>query len=374
MHLTLEDVLHGYDPTRPLAEAETIPRDWYIDPRVAELERRSVFGGTWQYVCSTDQLREPGDFVTSNIAGEPVVVVRDKEGRVRAFFNVCRHHAAEVATGPCGHVPSLRCPYHGWTYGLDGQLKGAPEFDGVLNFDKSANGLVPIRVETWEQFVFVCLQPDGSSLCAHLGDMAPRVSLLGLSNLRFVERRTYDFACNWKVYVDNYLDGGYHIPHIHKGLGSVLEYAEYTIENKDRFCLQASPMASGADGQTAAVRKGDNAYYYWLFPNFMLNWYEGYMDVNYVLPLSLDRTRVTFDFFFSEQTRNESAESVAVASRIQDEDVDICESVQRGLRSSAYNTGRLSVRREAGEQHFHRLLFGFLAGGVEPRAQRGAGP
>jgi choline monooxygenase len=161
------------------------------------------------------------------------------------------------------------------------------------------------------------------------------------------------------VFVDNYLDGGYHVPHLHKGLNSVLDYKQYTIECEDRYCLQSSPIrASGGESETAAVRQG-HAYYFWQYPNFMLNWYQGVMDTNLVLPLAVDRTLVIFEFYFGDVSPESAArnrQSVEVGERIQNEDVAICESVQRGLRSRAYGAGRLSVRREAGEQLFHRLL------------------
>jgi choline monooxygenase len=160
--------------------------------------------------------------------------------------------------------------------------------------------------------------------------------------------------------VDNYLDGGYHVPHLHKGLNSVLDYKEYTIENGERYCLQSSPMVSSDQHASfTATRTGERAYYYWLYPNFMINVYEGVMDTNLVLPVAPDKCVVQFDFYFSdvsEERKEHNANSVAVSDRIQDEDVDICESVQRGLRSRAYGAGRLSVRREAGEHLFHRLL------------------
>jgi choline monooxygenase len=265
-----------------------------------------------------------------------------------------------VANVPCGTVQHLRCPYHGWTYGLDGSLKGAPEFAGVRNFDRGANGLVPVRVETWEQFIFVTLDPGAAALMTFLGDLPDRVATLGLADLHFFARKTYSLACNWKVYVDNYLDGGYHVPHLHKGLSSVLDYKEYTIEISERYSLQSSPMVRSEEHELfAATRTGDRAYYYWLYPNFMINIYEGVMDTNLVLPLATDRCLVQFDFFFkdvSDDARIANQESVAVSDAIQNEDVDICESVQRGLRSRAYGAGRLSVRRERGEYLFHRLL------------------
>jgi choline monooxygenase len=356
----LERVLGTYDAQAPLERAFTIPGSWYTDRRVLELERRAVFGGTWQAVGRLDQVGRAGDYLTAEVGGEPVVVVRGQDGALRGFFNVCRHHAAAVCTEAQGSAPSLRCPYHGWTYSLEGELRGTPDFDGVQGFDRARNGLMPLAVDVWEQFVFVRTSPEGPSLAEFLGSLAAQAAPLGLSKLHFVERRVYRFDSNWKVFVDNYLDGGYHIPFLHKGLDSVLDYAAYTIENGERHCLQKSPMRdSGKDAQTAAVRGGAEAFYFWLYPNFMVNWYQGVMDTNLVRPLGLDRTEVVFDFYFADgspEARAHNLASIEVGQRIQDEDTGICASVQRGLGSRAYEAGRLSVRREAGEHLFHRLL------------------
>jgi choline monooxygenase len=359
MHDPLELVLARYDDAAPLAEASTIPSEWYIDPRIAALERRTVWSRSWQLVGRAAQVAAPGEFVTAEVAGEPVVVVRGSDGVLRGFFNVCRHHAAAVMTAPCGKVDRLRCPYHGWTYDLAGQLRGVPELEGVKRFDRKAMGLVPLAVASWEGFVFVHLDPDPVPLERSLGALVEQVAPLALGALQFCERREYTLACNWKVYVDNYLDGGYHVPHLHASLSSVLSYTDYTIENFERFCLQSSPTRDGeGDASTAAVRKG-RARYYWIYPNLMLNWYEGHLDTNLVIPLGVDRTKVVFEFFFDDvgaARREANRQSMAVSERIQDEDVAICESVQRGLGSRAYRAGRLSVRREAGEHLFHRLL------------------
>lgn len=360
MSLSLHQILSSYNDKAPLENASTIPAVWYTDERVADLERQNVFGGTWQVVARADQLREPGQFVATELAGEPLVLVRGSDGQLRAFYNVCRHHAASVVTESQGKATILRCPYHGWSYGLDGTLKGAPEFEGVCGFDRSQNGLLPVRVETWEQFVFVNLDPRAASLADFLGRLIQRLAPLNLSSLHFFERRAYSLNCNWKVFVDNYLDGGYHVPHLHKGLNSVLEYKQYTIENEDRYCLQSSPMVSSElDAATSATRKGDRAWYFWQYPNFMINLYHGYMDTNLVLPDGVDRCKVVFDFYFddvSQAAAERNRQSIAVGERVNNEDVGICESVQRGLHSRAYGAGRLSVRREAGEHLFHRLL------------------
>ena len=369
MKPTIREIIESYDASAPLAEAWTIPAPWYTDAGLYELERRTVFARTWQLVARVEQVAEAGQYVTADVAGEPVVVVRGEDGVLRAFFNVCRHHAAEVLTEPEGCAKVLRCPYHGWTYTLEGNLRGTPDFSGVCRFDRAENGLAPVECEVWESWVFVRVEPEGGTLAEFLGaELIEQVRPLDLGGLHWMERRHYSFDCNWKVFVDNYLDGGYHVPHLHKGLDSVLDYANYTIENGARFCLQSSPVVSaGAESETGAVRTGRRALYYWLYPNFMINWYEGVMDTNLVLPRGVDKTEVIFDFYFpdvSDAARARNLASISVGQRIQDEDTAICKSVQRGLTSRAYRAGRLSVRREAGEHLFHRLLHADLSAGL----------
>jgi phenylpropionate dioxygenase-like ring-hydroxylating dioxygenase large terminal subunit len=381
MKPSLVEIIDSYNPNAPLAEALTIPAPWYTDQTLYNLELQTVFANSWQWAGRVDQVREPGQYVTSDIAGEPIVVVRGTDGVLRGFFNACRHHAAAVMTEPEGKANQLRCPYHGWTYSLAGELKGTPDFSGVCNFDRAANGLLPVQTGVWKNWVFVRMaghdtagtsatsEPSGNELESFLGaDLINQIRPLGLEKLHWMERRHYQFDCNWKVFVDNYLDGGYHVPYLHKGLDSVLDYSNYTIENGQRFCLQSSPMVSdGAEPETGAVRKGDRALYYWIYPNFMINLYDGVMDTNLVVPLAVDKTEVIFDFYFpdvSESARERNRASIEVGQRIQDEDVSICRSVQRGLNSRAYHAGRLSVRREAGEHLFHRLLHADLKAGA----------
>jgi choline monooxygenase len=236
----------------------------------------------------------------------------------------------------------------------------------VCDFDRAQNGLVPLEFIEWENWVFVKLNRSPFSFTT---DLVDQIRDLKLNDLHWFERRHYSFDCNWKVFVDNYLDGGYHVPYLHKGLDSVLDYSNYMIENGPRHCLQWSPLVSeGAEAQTGAVRQGDRALYYWIYPNFMINWYDGVLDTNFVVPRGVDQTEVIFDFYFpdvaSEEARQRNLASVEVGQRIQDEDVAICKSVQRGLNSRAYNAGRLSVRREAGEHLFHRLLHADLSAGI----------
>ena len=374
----LTAMIEDYDSSAPLAEASTIPSAWYTDERIFELEKETIFSHSWQFAARIDQLNKPGDYVTSEIAGEPIVVIRGSDNKLRAFFNVCRHHAAAVMTEREGHASQMRCPYHGWTYSLEGELKGTPDFAGVCHFDRGENGLMPVEMAAWEKWVLVKLEggqvrllnESGGGLDEFLGiDLIDQFQKLNLGDLNWVERRRYTLNCNWKVFVDNYLDGGYHVPHLHKGLDSVLNHSQYTIENGEHFCLQSSPMAHGDDDDVNAVRTGKRALYYWLYPNFMMNWYEGMLDTNLVRPLAVDRTEVIFDFYFADLSRaalERNLASIEVSDRIQREDLDICESVQRGLRSRAYKAGRLSVRREAGEHLFHRLLHADLRVGLTP--------
>jgi choline monooxygenase len=356
-------IVDDYDPNLPLDHAWTIPASWYVNKELYEHELKSVFSNTWQFAARKEQVASPGQYVTSDIAGEPVVVVRGNDGVLRGFFNVCRHHAAAVMTEPEGKAAQLRCPYHGWTYSLEGELKGTPDFSGVCDFDRARSGLAPVELLEWENWIFVKINHSPFSFTP---DLVGEIGSLKLADLHWFERRHYHFDCNWKVFVDNYLDGGYHVPYLHKGLDSVLDYSNYMIENGEFHCLQWSPIISeGAEAQTGAVRKGDRALYYWIYPNFMINVYDGVMDTNLVIPRGVDQTEVVFDFYFpdvvSEEARQRNQASVEVGQRIQDEDVAICKSVQRGLNSRAYNAGRLSVRREAGEHLFHRLLHADLS-------------
>jgi choline monooxygenase len=372
---SLNNIVESYNPNAPLAEAFTPPSSWYTDWRLLELEQRTVFSRSWQMSGRAKQLREPGQYITGEVVGEPILLVRGRDGVLRGFYNVCRHHAAAVVPESQGKLDHLRCPYHGWIYNLEGALIVAPEFGGFCNFEKSINGLIPIRAAIWQDWAFVMLLSKGPSLEDFVGkDLIEQFKKLKLEQLSWFERRSYTVNCNWKVFVDNYLDGGYHVPQIHTALNSVLDYSGYKIETGERFCVQSSPTVSGgADTITAEVRKGDRVYYFWVYPNFMINWYEGVMDTNLVVPRGIDRTEVVFDYYFmdvSEKAREKNLASIAVSERIQTEDVAICESVQRGLTSRGYSTGRLSVQREAGEHLFHKLLYADLKSGLSNHVGR----
>jgi choline monooxygenase len=361
MTTSLAHTLSSFDPEQPLERARTIPAAWYLDPAVYELEQRTVFGDCWQPAGRLDQLGGPGDFVTARAGADPVLLVRGEDDVLRGFFNVCRHRAARVATEECGRASRLRCRYHGWTYDLAGRLRGVPEFDGVQDFRREDNGLAPLAVAGWGPYAWVYPGEAPLPLAEFLHPLPERVTAGEMARLRWVARREYEVACNWKIYCDNYLDGGYHVNTVHPGLAGVLDYTRYRTEVFANTSVQSSPLKpAGKDPAFTAVRSGELAQYWWVFPNFMLNLYEGLMDTNLVLPLSPDRCRVVFDFFFAQTEGAEAKrfieESIAVAHQVQIEDVGICEEVQRNLACRAYDTGRFSVKREAAGYHFHQLL------------------
>ncbi len=339
---------------RPLEQAETIPSSWYTDARVLSFEQEAVFLRSWQYVGHEAQLARAGDYVTATVAESPLLLLRDPEGRIRAFYNVCRHRGGPLAMEACGHANVLQCKYHGWTYRLDGTLRGVPRFDRSELFDKRDYGLVPVAVQSWEGLLFVNLSGDAVALEAVLGGIRERIAPLRLDRTRFYRRDEYDVACNWKAYVDNYLEG-YHIPLVHPELCKVLDYRAYVTETHGHYSLQYSPLRDGA-----GVYGDGEAFYYFVFPNTMLNVLPGRVQMNSVVPDGPERCRVLFDYYYDDVTSPEAlrriAGDLAFSDEVQREDAEICRHVQRGLRSRGYDRGRFSPECEEGVYHFQCLL------------------
>jgi choline monooxygenase len=352
----LNSLLADFDPSLPLERARTIPAAWYADVEIAAAERRTVFADSWIFVGRLNQVEKPGSYFTADLAGEPILVIRGQDGVLRAFYNVCRHKAAVLLSEPSGQVSRLRCRYHGWTYDLAGRLRGTPEFDGVAEFTREENGLKEIAVATFGPLVAVRQDAGGPSLTECLNPLPERVPQTELAAMHFIERKEYELRCNWKVFVDNYLDGGYHVNTVHPALAGMLDYSKYRTETFAFSSVQTSPL----DGARASLRPGQLAQYWYVFPNFMQNLYGGMMDTNVVFPLAPDRCRVIFDFYFAADgpTGEErfQRESMDLAHQIQLEDMGICEEVQRGLGSCSYDTGRFSVQREKAGYHFHQRL------------------
>ena len=358
--------------------AETLASRFYTDPRILQLEKDRIFHRTWQWVGTLSQpcgnvdgiartIADPESFFTADVAGEPVVIVRDKEGILRAFSNVCRHRAGPIAQGNgCRHV--FQCAYHGWTYTLDGRLIGTPEVDGVAFFDRSTMGMVPLRLETWEQFLFVNFDADAPPLSAFLGNIPELAKEFSFAGLQLAERRDYYVDCNWKVYVDNYLDA-YHIPVVHPGLMKEIDYPKYRTDTFRYHSQQLGPVKAlkPNDTEQRIYPPGlglKDALYFWVFPNLMLNIYPDNIQLNLIVPISHDKTLTIFEWYFhhaaSEKVRERVKTVTSFSEEVQQEDISICEAVQRGLHSSTYDRGRYSVKRENGVHHFHMLLSEFL--------------
>jgi len=343
--------------TVPVERSQTVPSAWYVDPGFHAVDRDAIFARTWQFVAHIGTLANPGDYVTATVADDPIIVVRDRDGTLRAFYNVCRHRGGPLALDERGCVKALTCKYHGWTYRLDGTLRGVPQFDRTELFDKRDYGLVPVRVETWEGLVFVCLEPEHTPpLSTVVAGIAERIRPNLLSTKRLVHQVDYHVDANWKVYVDNYLEG-YHVPHVHPELNKVLDYLEYTTELAPWYSLQHSPLI---EDNVYTGDQGGEAFYYWVYPNFMLNLVGDRLQANLVLPDGPDRCVVRFWYYYDDPDAAgrevRIAADVAYSDMVQLEDREICERVQLGLRSRAYDRGRFSVEMESGVYHFQQLL------------------
>ena len=356
--------VYGFDPELPLDSAWTPPSAWYTDPSFHQLELERVFQLAWHSAARADQLEQAGSFVAGRSAGEPWVVVRQPSGELRAFYNVCRHHAAEVCRG-AGQLEQLVCPYHRWTYDLDGQLASAPELGPARDFERGEFALPPLAARSLEPFVFVSAAAEPWDMDGELAELAARLAAMDTGRLAFAKRLSCEVACNWKVFVDNYLDGGYHVPHLHRGLAGELDMTSYRTELMGRLSIQSSGGGAGA-------RVDWGALYAFVHPNFMVNRYGPWMDTNLVLPLGHERCEVVMEYWLDPRAAAGGAQyverSLADSWRIQLEDVDISESVQRGVASRSFERGRYSVAREGAMHLFHRNLAADLAGNPAWRA------
>lgn len=340
---------------KPIEQAETIPSDWYTSSDILALEKEVVFCSHWQLACHMSQLPDKGDMITIEVADNPVLIVRDDSNKVRAFHNVCKHRGGPVAVKK-GTTSVLQCQYHGWTYLLDGSLRGVPQFNKVDLFDKKDYGLEPIRLNAFQGLVFINLSNKQEPIKKIVGKISNRLSPINLSNYNHYSDQRYIVDCNWKIYVDNYLEG-YHIPIVHPELAKLLDYKNYTVETSPWYSLQYSPMKH--DGNLYS-EDGGEAFYYFIFPNIMLNILPGRLQTNVVRPITETKTEVLFSYYYEYV---EAAESKGIITKdmnyshdIQLEDIEICESVQKGIQSKAYNKGRFSVEREKGVYHFQSLL------------------
>ncbi|MFZ9709399.1 MAG: aromatic ring-hydroxylating oxygenase subunit alpha [Steroidobacteraceae bacterium] len=329
-----------------------LPPSWYDDRLDGAADRDRVFARHWQLVGHLSQWPEVGSSLNTVLGKVPIIVTRTATG-FQGVQAICRHRAGPLEACSNGGRRFLRCLYHGWSYELDGRLIHAPEMAGATGFDPRDIRLPAIEMATALGLVFARLSAGPSTLADHLTGICERLARSGhdLTALQFDRRVSYDIDCNWKVYVDNYLEG-YHVPAVHPGLNSVLDYRSYTTELSRWHSLQSSPLESTPDlyGQGEAL-------YYFIYPNTMLNVLPGRLQTNRVLPLPHNRCRVEFEFFYLRPTDADRCErDRQFSDEIQREDISICEAVQRNLDSGAYEAGPLNPTRESGLAHFHDLL------------------
>ena len=336
----------------PLEQAHALHASFYHDAQWLALEQREVFARSWQLIAHAGDLRHSGDHVVGEIAGQPILIVRQPDQSLSAFHNVCRHRAGPLATCNGSGARALHCKYHGWTYTLDGQLRAATEMQGAQDFDVAEIRLPRVQVQEWQGLVFVALSGDTPPFAAVFKDISARIAPVDLSAMRFAKRDSYRIACNWKVYVDNFLEG-YHLPFVHPGLSKVLDYRVYDTELHDWYSLQHSPLRNN-DG----IYGDGQAFYYFIYPNIMLNITPGRLQTNRIIPDGHGHCVVEFDYYYTDdpqvQARIEAEQ--AFSDEIQTEDIHICEQVQRGLASGSYSAGRLNPKRESGVWHFQNLL------------------
>ncbi|KAK8358035.1 hypothetical protein V6Z11_A05G457700 [Gossypium hirsutum] len=359
-------IVREFDPKIPIEKAITPPSSWYTDPSFYAFELDRVFYRGWQAVGYTEQIQEPRDFFSGRLGNVEFVVCRDDNGKIAAFHNVCRHHASLLVSGS-GKTSCFTCPYHGWTYGLNGELRKATRISGIDDFSINDFGLVPIKVATWGPFVLLnmdneILQKDNidtdNVASEWLGSSSELFSLNGVdTTLTYVCRREYIIECNWKVFCDNYLDGGYHVPFAHKGLASGLSLDSYTTSIFEKVSIQS---AEGGSKQKEDDRLGSKAFYAFIYPNFMINRYGPWMDTNLAIPLGPRKCLVVFDYFLEASFKDDKAfieRSLADSEKVQMEDIRLCEGVQKGIESPAYSTGRYAPNVEKAMHHFHCLLY-----------------
>ncbi|NND76415.1 MAG: Rieske 2Fe-2S domain-containing protein [Ilumatobacter sp.] len=344
--------------------------DAYTRPEWFALEQRAVFGRTWQWLCHTEKLRAPGSYVAGEVAGMPIVAVRDRDDQLRAFYNVCQHRAHQLLDGE-GTAGAIVCPYHGWTYDLGGQLTVARKTQHLVDFVPAEICLDQIGVEEFGGFVFVNLDVDAVPLAEQAGGLAAEIAHWApdIERLTFAKRLTYDIASNWKNVVDNFLEC-YHCHIAHKDFVSLVDMDTYTVTTHGIYSshmAEAGRSANSAyDVSDATVR--DHAVW-WLWPNTCLMRYpgRGNMIVLQIIPVGHDRTLETYDFYLETPTPDAAEqESMRYLDEVlQVEDIALVESVQRGMSTPAFTQGRIvtdtsgmigSGLSEHALHHFHGLV------------------
>lgn len=358
--------LDEFNSSLPIEEAKMPPAHWYIDTDFHKLEQERIFKRTWQPVARISELTEANTYISGVTAGIPWVITRDEENKLHAFYNVCSHKGREVVRGRgCAKSCELTCGYHAWKFKLNGELKSAPQMAGIRNFDRANMGLIPLNVCEWGNWIFINGDADAKPFEQQVPELTEMLNKRKFGRLKFHSSKSWVINCNWKVYIDNYLDGGYHIPFMHPSLNEQLNMGSYSTVLFNRYNVQTSGATLKDEGVAGLgydpkARIGDGSIYAWVYPNFMLNLYGDCLDTNYVVPKGTDQCEVFYEFYFLD-TEGKAAEEFIEASIKQSdvtqiEDIEICESVQVGLKSGVYRPGRYAPSLEIGEYQFHQIL------------------
>jgi phenylpropionate dioxygenase-like ring-hydroxylating dioxygenase large terminal subunit len=326
---------------------DTLSAALYRDPAVYEAERKTVFARTWQLLAHESQLAEPGDYVAATLAGYPVVAVRSEDGRIRAFHNVCRHRAGPLVKDGVGSAGrALTCLYHGWRYALDGRLASARDFGPAADFDPRDYGLFALACESWRGFVFVNMDREAEPLARTVAPLEARAGKLSLERYSHPRHSVHNLKCNWKTYVENYLEG-YHIPVLHPSLAATLG-TNYGVE------IEPPVQFYRADAREGAAVAG---LWGWVWPCLGINVYAEGILVERMWPLDHANTRLDYLFLFPQDADTRAMEKAVAASLVTTkEDIEITEAVQRNLDAGLYDKGRLSPKHEQGVRWFQKEI------------------
>ena len=338
----------------PIKKAKTIPAKWYHSKKIFKLENRMIFLKSWHLVGSQGMLKSPGDAVIKEVSNQPIIIIKQNDNSLKAFFNVCQHRGGPLLTkNSC--IKALQCKYHGWIYNLNGGLKKVREFENVENFDFEDYNLKPINIKVWQGLLFINFNNRPNNFNSILNEISNRIKPINFSEYTFYRSVSYHIKCNWKTYIDNFLEG-YHIPFVHPKLNKVLDYKSYATEIYKNHSLQFAPINSNISPYDKSTGLKNTAYYYTIFPNVLLNIAPGRLQTNVVKPTSPNSCVVDFDYYFDEVSNEVIKNDIKFSNEVQLEDIKICEEVQKRLESRGYNQGRISPQSEKGLYHFQSVL------------------
>jgi choline monooxygenase len=347
-------------------DTRTLPWSWYTDPAVLRLEQERIFRHAWQYVARREEIAERGSFLAAQAGDAPVVLTRDEEGELRAFLNVCRHRGSLVCEGS-GRRATLQCPYHAWTYGLDGRLVAAPRLAREGSNDPEELGLVPVQVDTWGPLVFVNPDPDAPALAEQLDDVPERIAAAGidLGSLRFLQRSEWEVEGNWKISAENFLEC-YHCPVAHPGFSAAMDVSpeSYLLDVDGNRMTQHGPPRPEPKGGYDLTGEVERGQFHLLFPGTVINVMPGRpnFSIGPIRPLTTERTFRFLDYFVAEDADPAWIEEALEFDRqVGAEDSQLIARVQAGVRSGLVPDGRLLPESEKLVAHFQSLVVDALA-------------